>query len=115
MNVPNFENIQFIEKSGYLTESWQNLLQQLFTQLQLSVGPEGFVISDVSSASNSVTPPTAGGQVAVLEATFGQQNGVKVGTVIFDPAEVNGGSSGSPNGQLKVLLQDGTFHKITNT
>jgi hypothetical protein len=41
--------------------------------------------------------------------------GTPAGILVFDPAEINGGSSGTPNGQLKVLLGDGTFHKVTNS
>ncbi len=115
MMIPNFENIQFITKDGYLSETWQIILQALMTALQTNVGLEGFVIPQISSANNSVSPPVAGGQVAVLAATFGQVNGAQLGTVIFDPAEVNGGSGPAPNGQLKVLLADGVFHAITNS
>ena len=43
------------------------------------------------------------------------QNGVEAGTVIFDPYEVNGAILPIRNGQLKVLLNDGVFHPITNT
>lgn len=115
MNIPNFENIQFIGKGGFLTESYQNIMQQLFTELQKNIGTEGFVISPVSSDPNSVSPPTTGGQLAIIQATFGQQNGVVAGTTIFDPYEVNGATLPARNGQLKVLLNDGTFHSITNS
>lgn len=115
MNIPNFENIQFIGRGGFLTENYSNILQQLFSTLQKGVGQEGFEISSVSSDPNSVTPPTSGGQLAKIQSSFGQQNGVKAGTVVFDPYEVNGATLPARNGQLKVLLNDGTFHGITNT
>ena len=115
MNIPNFENIQFVDRSGVLTESWQNIMQQLFTQLQKGVGTEGFKVSVVSSNPASVTPPTVGGQLAQVQASFGTQEGVSAGTVVFDPYEVNGATPPARNGQLKVLLNDGTFHAITNT
>lgn len=117
MNIPNYENAQFVEKTGYLTDYWQLILQSLISTLQAGVGQEGFQISIVSSAANSVTPPAAGGQVAALQAAAaaGAANAPVKGTIIFDPAEVNGGSGPAPNGQLKVLLADNVFHKITNT
>ena len=115
MNIPNFENIQFVDRDLYLTDNYQNILQQLFTQLQNGVGQEGFQVSNVSSDPNSVTPPTTGGQVARIQSSFGQDNGVVVGTVIFDPYEVNGATPPARNGQLKVLLNDGVFHGITNS
>lgn len=115
MNIPNFENIQFIGKGGFLTDNYQNILQQLFSALQRGVGQEGFEISVVSSDPNSVTPPTAGGQLLKIQSSFGEQNGVIAGTVVFDPYEVNGATPPARNGQLKVLLNDGTFHGIMNT
>jgi len=98
-----------------MTAPWGNFFDQNTQQQQQSLSNEGFWIPSVSSASDSVTPPTSGGQLAQVAASFGQQGGVNAGTIIFDPAEVNGGSSPSPNGQLKVMLADGMFHKITNT
>jgi hypothetical protein len=117
MNIPNYENAQFVERTGYLTDYWQLILQNLISTLQAGIGQEGFQVSQVSSASNSVTPPTTGGQIAKLEAAAaaGGANAPVKGTIIFDPAEVNGGSGPAPNGQLKVLLADNVFHKITNT
>jgi hypothetical protein len=115
MNIPNFENVQFTQ-GGYLTEMWQLILQNLITELQTGVGQEGFEISNVSSDPNSVSPPTTGGQLAIIQATATKNNGVTPGTVIFDPYEINGGSGMFPRlGQLKVLLNDGMFHGITNT
>lgn len=115
MNIPSFENAQVIDTDFYFTDVWQLVMNQLIDALQKNVGEEGFVISTVSSNPNSVDPPTAGGQVARIQASFGQQKGVQAGTVIFDPYEVNGATLPARNGQLKVLLNDGTFHAITNT
>ncbi len=41
MNIPNFENIKFVDGRGYLTEQWQFILQQLFTQMQNNLSNEG--------------------------------------------------------------------------
>lgn len=118
MNIPNFENIQFVERNLYLTDSYQNILQQLFSELQRGVGQEGFEISTISSDPASVTPPTTGGQLAKIQNTFTDlhnPNRVIAGTVVFDPYEINGATLPARNGQLKVLLNDGVFHGITNT
>lgn len=115
MNIPNFENIQFTDRQGNLTDPWQLILQSLISELQSGVGNEGFEISTISSDPASVTPPTAGGELARIQSSFGNQNGVEAGTVIFDPYEINGAVLPDRNGQLKVLLNDGIFHSITNT
>lgn len=115
MIVINVPNDKLVDENNDVTKPWANYFDQTTQQMQQSLSNEGFWIPSVSSASDSVNPPAAGGQVAQLEASFGQQNGINAGTLIFDPAEVNGGSPTSPNGQLKVLLNDGTFHAITNT
>jgi hypothetical protein len=110
--VPN--NPKMVDNEGNILPDWGNYFDQNTQQMQQSLSNEGIWAPSVSSASDSVDPPTTGGQIAQLEASFGTQTGVNAGTIIFDPAEVNGGSSGSPNGQLKVLLADGVFHKINN-
>ena len=113
VNVPTQE---IADKEGVVTPPWGNFFYQTTQQMQLCLSEEGFLIPSVSSDPNSVTPPATGGQIAQLEASFGQQDGVLKGTMIFDPAEVNGATGGNPpNGQLKILLADGVFHKITNT
>src|SRR5579864_493837 len=115
MIVVSVPNENSVDEKAQLTPAWGNFFDQNTQQMQQSLSNEGFWIPSVSSADNSVTPATTGGQLAQVAASFGQQNGVNAGTIIFDPAEVNGGSSGSPNGQLKVILNDGVFHPITNT
>jgi hypothetical protein len=115
MNIPNFENVTFTERNGTLTDPWQLILQNLFSELQGGVGNEGFEISIVTSDPNSITPPASGGQLLVIQDSFGNQNGVTAGTIVFDPYAVNGAILPARNGQLKVLLNDGTFHGITNT
>lgn len=41
MNIPNFDNVQFVDRNGYLTEYWQLILQQLFNELQQNASNEG--------------------------------------------------------------------------
>jgi hypothetical protein len=106
---------KLIDEEGMPTPSWGNYFDQNTQQQQQSLNEEGFWIPSVSSATASVTPPTSGGQLAQVAASFGQQGGINAGTIVFDPAEVNGGSAPAPNGQLKVMLADGNFHAITNS
>lgn len=115
MIVVNVPNDKMVDEEGHTTQPWGNYFDQSTMQMQQSIGEEGFWIPSVSSASDSVDPPTTGGQLAQVAASFGTQGGVNAGTIIFDPAEVNGGSSDAPNGQLKVILADGVFHAITNS
>jgi hypothetical protein len=124
MIIPNVPTDSMLDEKGVISKPWENFFNQSAQQQQQSLSNEGFWIPSVSSASDSVTPPTSGGQLAQLAASFYvlgtsppqiNPNGVQAGTIIFDPAEINGGSSGSPNGQLKVILADGVFHAITNT
>lgn len=51
MNIPNFENIQLVDKNGYLTEQWQNILMQLFTQLQTNLSNEGYKVPQQPTAT----------------------------------------------------------------
>lgn len=111
--VPN--DSKPLDDKGNWSPGYSNFFDQNTQQMQQSLSNEGFWIPSVSSASDSVDPPTSGGQLAQVAASFGQQGGINAGTIVFDPAEVNGGSMGSPRGQLKVMLADGAFHAITNT
>ncbi len=115
MFIPTLPQDPINNSDGHLTSAWNNLFTTLIQNMQQALSNEGFVIPSVSSANNSVTPPVSGGQLAVIAASFGQANGALVGTLVFDPNVVNGGSSPPLNGQLKVLLADGVFHPVTNT
>lgn len=115
MRVPTYVEEKAVQENGFFTEPWQILLEQLLQNLQQAISDEGFLIPSVSSDANSVTPPAAGGQLSIIEASFGTDGGALAGTLVFDPAEVNGGTVSDPNGQLKILLRDGVFHPVTNT
>ena len=124
MNIPQYLQEALIKEDGYPTDAFSDFLRSLLQGMQLSISDEGYLIPSVSSDPNSVMPPTTGGQLLQLQNSFQGltvnpntqtvTTGVQVGTIIFDPAEVNGGTT-APLGQLKVLLNDGMFHKITNT
>ena len=46
MKIPVFDNIRFVDKEGYLTPEWTNILQELFQVLHLTISDEGFLIPD---------------------------------------------------------------------
>ena len=130
MIVPTYVQEKLVDEQGEPTPGFVLFIQNLIQNMQLSVSDEGYLIPSVSSANNSVTPSAAGGQLAILQASYQNPStpvnpntqtvtvGVQVGTIIFDPYELNGGAAGPPRvpkGQLKVLLNDGLFHPIVNT
>ena len=94
MNIPNFENIQFIGRGGYLTEQYSNILQQLITALQTNLSDEGFGI-----------PQQATTTITMLESQFAASTNPAAyyGRLLYD----------STSDQLKVFLADNTFHVIT--
>ncbi len=123
MNIPSLPINALVEtdgpRKGYLTDTWFQFFNQLITILQTNAGNLGIVMPSVSSDPDSVTPSAPDGQLGQLQATFNPTTAsdkfhVVPGTVVFDPFETNGGSP-DPNGQLKVLLNDGTFHNLTNS
>lgn len=106
MIVPTMIKSQFVDKDGFLTDEAKNLMEQLLQNMQQNLSNEGVVVPSQSAAN-----------IAIIQNgtdALGNQIALK-GTLIFDTSEVNGGSGPAPNGQLKILLQDGTFHPITNT
>ena len=98
MNIPTYVYDRPVQDDLYFTRTWQLLFENLLQNMQGALGPMGFAITTVSSDPNSVSPPTAGGQLEKVRATFGQQNGIIAGTVVYDPFE-------APNGSLKVVIE----------
>jgi hypothetical protein len=86
MNVPDFIQEPIGEISPgldgnptvYFHTAWQYWFDQLINELQINLGPEGFVVPSLSSDPNSVFPPTTGGQIGIVE------NGALTGTLIYD-------------------------------
>lgn len=105
MIVVSVPTDKIVDEKGEMSPAWGNFFNQNTQQTQQSLSNEGFWVPSVSSASNSVSPPTTGGQLAQVQASYGQQTGVNLGTIVYDPN----------TNQLKVLLSDGTFHPITTS
>lgn len=93
MIIPNFENIQFITKGGVLTDSWQNILQALFTALQNNLSNEGFHIPQQTTAN-----------IGLLQTRFAAAPDPTVyfGVMLYD----------TDTDELKVNI-NGTFRVIT--
>ena len=50
MNIPNFLNARFVDEKGFLTEQWQQILMQLFSELQNNCSNEGLKVPMQSNA-----------------------------------------------------------------
>lgn len=105
MYIPTIPHEKAVDEDGVFTKPWSNYVEQQAQNMQLCLSDEGYVIPSVSSASSSVTPAATGGQLSQVQATYGQQTGVQLGTLVYDPN----------TNQLKVLLSDGVFHPVTTT
>lgn len=115
MIVPNYDGQKIVDEQGYPTPQFYNLLQTLLKNLTQSIGNEGYQIPQLTNAQKTViqnsfqsvtTPVNQNTQTVTV--------GAEAGTLIFDKETVNGGSLSTPNGQLYILLGDGTFHAIPN-
>lgn len=84
MNIPNFENIQFVDRQGYLTPEWQLILEQVFQALQKNLSDEGYKVPQ--------QPTTTINQLNTAAST---------GALLYD----------STTNQLKVNIS-GTFQVI---
>ena len=63
MNIPNFEDVKFVEtegqNKGMLTETWRGILSQIIQQLQLNASDESLVAPS-QTTSNILTIQNAG-------------------------------------------------------
>lgn len=50
MNIPNFINEQMVDENGYLTDTWRQVLSELFTQLQLNLSDESIIVPQQTTA-----------------------------------------------------------------
>jgi hypothetical protein len=94
MMIPNFENVRFVNRDGYLTDEWQNIFQSLISSLQTNVSNEGYRVPQ--------QPTTT---INMLQSQFASSPSPSVyyGNLLYD----------STTNQLKVFLADNTFHVIT--
>lgn len=51
MNIPNFVDIQFVDKNGYLTPEWKIIIQQLLKTLVDNASEEGLVAPTQDNAN----------------------------------------------------------------
>lgn len=95
--IPSLPTGPFTDKEGNLTPMAKNFFDTLLINLREGISNEGFLI-----------PSQVQRDINVIEEK------AQPGTVLFNTALVNGGSTDSPNGQLIVMLADGSFHEIPN-
>lgn len=114
MIVPTYQEGQIVDENGMPLPGFAIFLQNLIQNMQLSVSDEGYLIPNVTDAQKAVIQ--ASYQTTVVNPDSQTVTiGVQRGTMIFDTETSNGGAPGNPLGQLYVLLNDGTFHPVTNT
>ncbi len=53
MDIPSYIPMKVVDENGYFTPEWQNLINQLITQLQLNLGNEGYVLPQLSTTQIS--------------------------------------------------------------
>lgn len=86
MTIPAYENMQFVDKNGWLTSQWEQLLIQLILALQYGLDNPGYVIPSLDAVT-----------IATLTTSPN-------GTMIYD----------STNDLLKVNIA-GTFKTVTTS
>lgn len=115
MIVPIYNQEEMVKEDRYPTDSFASFMRNLLQNLQIALGDEGFWVPSVTAANITVLEANFANPAAPVDPSSQTvSTGVQAGTLIFDPDELNGGAPGSPNGQLKVMLKDGTFHAIVN-
>jgi len=50
MNIPNFSTSKVVDKDGFLTDEWQQIFMQLFSELQKNASNEGIIHPQQGSA-----------------------------------------------------------------
>jgi len=64
MRIPNFIDTTFVSDDGKLTDTWRNILSQLFTELQKNTSVEGLVMPSQTDANIvSLGPNVANGSM----------------------------------------------------
>lgn len=115
MIVPNYVDGPIVDDKGYPTSGFANFLQSLLKNMNAAISDEGFVISNVTAAQQAVLQASFQSAATPVDpSTQTVKVGAAKGTLIFDTDTANGGAPGVPNGQLYILLGDGTFHAIAN-
>ncbi len=85
MNTPNYTHTALVDKNGNITPEWRVLITQLLQELQINFGDNGLVVPQQTTTNITTLEPDS-----------------KNGTLLYD----------SDTDELKVRLNDGTFHTI---
>lgn len=106
MKIPNFINTKIVDTDGKFTEIWFQIFTVLFTQLQLNLSDEGFIIPQQTSqniASLNIGKYTGGllynsdkdffegntNGVFKQIITSGDQQAANVSNIKFDNTQIN--------------------------
>ena len=92
MNIPNYENAPISDRSGFLTDQWSLLLQQLITELQFNLSDEGYQVPQQPTAT-----------ITTLQTQFNASStpSAYFGNLLYD----------SDTNELKVNI-NGTFRVV---
>lgn len=114
MIIPTYQQGPVVDKEGNPLPGFVIFLQNLIQNMQLSVSDEGYLIPNVNNDQQGVIQASFKTSVVNPDSQT-VTVGVQTGTMVFNKETVNGGTMMNPLGQLYVLLNDGTFHPVTNT
>jgi len=99
MNIPNFLNAKFVNDDGFLTPEWANILQQLFTELQLNAGTEGLKASPLSA--DDIT------KLIDIASVGPEQAAVSNSSMVFDTTK-------NDDRSLRIII-DGNLYQVDLT
>jgi hypothetical protein len=51
MNIPNYENVPFVDDKGYLSDSWALIMQQIITALQNNLSDQGYQLPQLPTTT----------------------------------------------------------------
>ena len=70
MKIPTFNNIKFVDKDGFLTNEWRNILDVLFSQLSIDLGETGINVPSVNSSEiEKIRERSPDGKILIDEGT----------------------------------------------
>ena len=107
MSIPIFDNVQIVDKDGFLTPEWRSILQDLFQVLQTRFSDEGLVMPSqpLDNINLLVNPPTQNG--AMIYDSTGNQAKINIAGVWKDIA-----TSTSPI-TFPITISEGGTGEIT--
>jgi hypothetical protein len=81
MMIPNFLDVPMVDMKGMISDSWRPILQQLFQQLQINVGNQGFTVTVQPTATITTLTPTMPNGTIIYDSTLDEFKGMIGGTL----------------------------------